>query len=161
MISLDQAEAIASATLAYGRATGAAPLTVAVLDAGGHVVVLKRADGSGILRPQIATAKAWGALGMGLSSREIARRAEAQPVFFGTLAAVADGRLAPAAGGVLVRDAGGTVIGAVGVSGDVSDVDEVCALAGVAAAGLASDPRASDSGASDPGASGAEGSGGR
>lgn len=136
MTTLAQAEAIASATLAHGRAVAAAPLTVAVLDAGGHLVVLKREDGSGILRPQIAHAKAWGALGMGFSSREIGRRAEAQPVFFGALAAVADGRFAPAAGGVLVRDADGRLLGAVGVSGDTSDVDETCALAGVEAAGL-------------------------
>jgi uncharacterized protein GlcG (DUF336 family) len=136
MTTLAQAEAIASATLDHGRTVGAAPLTVAVLDAGGHLVVLKRDDGSGILRPQIAQAKAWGALGMGFSSREIGRRAEAQPVFFASLAAVADGRFAPAAGGILVRDADGALLGAVGVSGDVSDVDEQCALAGVAATGL-------------------------
>jgi uncharacterized protein GlcG (DUF336 family) len=136
MITLAQAEAIAAATLDHGRAVAAAPLTVAVLDAGGHPVVLKREDGSGILRPQIAHAKAWGALGMGFSSRELGRRAEAQPAFFGSLAAVAEGRFAPAAGGVLVCDVSGSVLGAVGVSGDVSDVDEVCALAGVAAAGL-------------------------
>ena len=136
MTTLAQAEAIASGTLAQGRAVGAAPLTVAVLDAGGHLVVLRREDGSGILRPQIAHAKAWGALGMGFSSRELGRRAEAQPVFFASLAAVADGRFAPAAGGILVRDADGALLGSVGVSGDVSDVDEECALAGVAAAGL-------------------------
>jgi uncharacterized protein GlcG (DUF336 family) len=146
MITLDQAEAVAAATLAHGRSIGAAPLTVAVLDAGGHSVVLKREDGSGILRPQIAHAKAYGALGMGFSSRELGIRAERQPVFFGTLAAVAGGRFAPAAGGVLVRDADGAVLGAVGVSGDVSDVDEVCALAGVAAAGLWTDPHPADGG---------------
>ncbi len=141
MITLEQAEDVASATLAHGRSIGAAPLTVAVLDAGGHLVVLKREDGSGILRPQIACAKAWSALGMGFSSREIGVRAERQPVFFGALAAVADGRWAPAAGGVLVRAADGTVIGGVGVSGDVSDVDEECALAGITAAGLLSELR--------------------
>jgi uncharacterized protein GlcG (DUF336 family) len=140
MTTLAQAEELASATLAHGRSVGAAPLTVAVLDAGGHLVVLKREDGSGILRPQIAVAKAWGALGMGFSSREVGRRAEHQPVFFGALAAVAEGRLAPAAGGVLVRTPDGAVIGAVGVSGDVSDVDEDCALAGVRAVGLRSEP---------------------
>ncbi len=139
MTTLAQAEAIASATLAHGRSVGSAPLTVAVLDAGGHLVVLKREDGSGILRPQIACAKAWSALGMGFSSREIGVRAERQPVFFGALAAVADGRWAPAAGGVLVRATDGTVIGAVGVSGDVSDVDEACALAGIAASGQLSE----------------------
>jgi len=140
--TLAQAEELASATLAHGRSVGAAPLTVAVLDAGGHLVVLKREDGSGILRPQIAVAKAWGALGMGFSSRELGRRAEQQPVFFGALAAVAEGRLAPAAGGVLVRTPDGAVIGAVGVSGDVSDVDEDCALAAVRAVGLRSEPAA-------------------
>jgi uncharacterized protein GlcG (DUF336 family) len=142
MTTLAQAEELASATLAHGRSIAAAPLTVAVLDAGGHLVVLKREDGSGILRPQIAVAKAWGALGMGFSSRELGRRAEHQPVFFGALAAVAEGRLAPAAGGVLVRTPDGAVIGAVGVSGDVSDVDEDCALAGVRAVGLLSEPAA-------------------
>lgn len=144
MITLAQAEAIAAGTLAHGRQAGAAPLTVAVLDAGGHLVAVKREDGSGILRPQIAYAKAWGALGMGFSSRELGRRAE-QQLFFGALASVADGRLAPAAGGILVRTDDGAVIGAVGVSGDASGVDEECALAGVRAAGLRSEsafPRA-------------------
>ncbi|MCV2488888.1 heme-binding protein [Geodermatophilus sp. YIM 151500] len=155
MTTLAQARAVASATLAHGRSIGAAPLTVAVLDAGGHLVVLEREDGSGILRPQIACAKAWSALGMGFSSREIGVRAERQPVFFGALAAVADGRWAPAAGGVLLRSDDGSVTGAVGVSGDVSDVDEECALAGVAAAGLRSDPPAGGATAGPPGGSGA------
>ena len=146
MITLEQAEEVAAATLAHGRSVGAAALTVAVLDAGGHLVVLKREDGSGILRPQIACAKAWSALGMGFSSRELGRRAERQPVSFAALASVADGGFAPAPGGLLVRDADGRVLGGVGVSGDVSDVDEVCALAGVAATGLRSDPLPSDGG---------------
>jgi uncharacterized protein GlcG (DUF336 family) len=140
MTTLAQAEAVAKATLERGREVAAAPLTVAVLDAGGHLVVLHREDGSGILRPQIAIAKAYGALGMGLSSRELGVRAEKQPTFFASLTAIADGRLAVAAGGVLIRSAEGAVIGAVGVSGDVSDVDEVCAVAGVQAAGLRPEP---------------------
>ena len=142
MTTLAQAQTIAAATLARGGEVDAAPLTVAVLDAGGHLVVLHREDGSGILRPQIAIAKAYGALGMGLSSRELGVRAEKQPTFFASLTAIADGRLAVAAGGVLVRSAEGAVIGAVGVSGDVSDVDEVCAVAGVQAAGLRPEPDA-------------------
>ncbi|MET8310866.1 MULTISPECIES: heme-binding protein [unclassified Micromonospora] len=135
-MTLAQAEAVAAGTLRHARAAGAAPLAVAVLDPGGHVVVVKREDGAGILRVEIATAKAFGALGMGMSSREIAQRAERQPTFFASLAAVTGGRLAPAAGGVLVRDADGSLLGAVGASGDVSDVDEACVLAGIAAAGL-------------------------
>ncbi|QNN54578.1 GlcG/HbpS family heme-binding protein [Nocardioides mesophilus] len=141
-LDLPTADRLAEATLRHGRRRHAAPLTVAVLDAGGHLVVLKRDDGSGILRPQIAVAKAYGAVGMGMSSRALAERAEKQPVFFGTLAAAADGRFAPAPGGVLVRDTDGTLLGAVGVSGDVSDVDEQCAVDAVLDVGLVPDPLA-------------------
>lgn len=136
---LATADAIADATLARGHEVAAAPLTVVVLDAGGTVVVTKRDDGSGVLRPEIAMAKAYGAVGMGLGSRDLATRAEAQPVFFGSLAAIAGGRLAPAPGGVLIRDTDGTLLGAVGVSGDVSDVDEACAVHAVKASGLVPD----------------------
>ena len=112
------------------------PLTVAVLDAGGHEVAMQRQDRSGILRADIARAKAWGALGMGYSSREIADRAQKAPAFFGALAAVSQGRMALSAGGVLLHDEERNVIGAVGISGDTSDRDEECALAGLRAAGL-------------------------
>ncbi len=137
---LAQAEMVADATLRRARELGSAPLAVAVLDVGGHVVVLKREDGAGVLRADIAVAKAYGAVGMGLSSRELAVRAERQPVFFGSLAAATGGRFAPAAGGVLVHDEEGALLGAVGVSGDLSDMDERCAVHGVLASGLAPDP---------------------
>lgn len=135
-LTLEQAVTIAEATLASGRAAGYKPLTVAVLDAGGNVKVLHRDDGSDILRPDIAIGKAWGALGMGMSSRALGDLAAERPQFAASLAALAEGKVVPAAGGVLFRDAEGAVIGAVGVSGDVSDNDEECALAGVKAAGL-------------------------
>ena len=141
-ITLDQATTIVEATLAKGRELGLDPLTVVVLDPGGHVVALKREDGSGILRPQIATGKAWGALGMGLGSRAFAKRIAEQPgapSFFNALAAMSEGRVVPVPGGVLIRDGSKAVIGAVGISGDTSDKDEVCALAGVTAAGLVGD----------------------
>jgi uncharacterized protein GlcG (DUF336 family) len=124
---------------ALGRATelGCAPLTVVVLDAGGHDIALQRQDGSGILRVDIARGKAWGALGMGFSSREISERAQKAPAFYGALASVSHGRLVPVAGGVLIHDEGkGNIVGAVGISGDTSDRDEDCALSGVRAAGL-------------------------
>jgi uncharacterized protein GlcG (DUF336 family) len=139
VITLEQAQQIATGTLRRGRELGAEPLTVAVLDPGGHLVALQREDGSGILRPQIATAKAWGALGMGFPSRELGRRAELVPHFFTALSVAAEGRMVPVAGGVLIRDAD-TLLGAVGVSGDTSDVDEACAIAAVVAAGLNPDP---------------------
>ena len=115
------------------------PLTVVVLDAGGHMVAMKREDTSGILRTQIANAKAWGTLGMGFGGREFARRAAAGGVFLQALMAASDGRVVPAPGGVLIRDAAGDIIGAVGISGDTSDKDEACAVHGIRAAGLTPD----------------------
>ena len=141
-ITLQQATTVVEAALRKGRETGCAPLAVAVLDDGGHLKAFAREDGAGIIRPQIAVGKAWGALGMGMGSRALARRLAEQPQqapFFAALNAMSDGRVVPAPGGVLIRDGAGTVIGAVGISGDVSDKDEACALAGIEAAKLAGD----------------------
>lgn len=134
-MTLALANTICTAALATGRERSFQPLVVAVLDAGGHLVAFQREDGSGILRFDIAFGKAWGALGMGFGSRELFNRTQANPTFMATLAAVSQGRLVPVPSGVLI-EADGRVIGAVGVSGDNSDNDEVCALAGIAAAGL-------------------------
>lgn len=138
-LTLDIADKIAGATLAAGRARGAQPLTVAVLDAGGHVVVMKRSDGSGILRCEIAFGKAWGALGMGLPSRVLFERATAAPNFFTALASASGGRVVPNPGGVLLRSEDGRIVGAVGVSGDLPDVDEDCALEAIEGSGLRGD----------------------
>jgi uncharacterized protein GlcG (DUF336 family) len=141
-ITLQQATTVVEVALRKGRETGCAPLAVAVLDDGGHLKAFAREDGAGIIRPQIAVGKAWGALGMGMGSRALARRVAEQPQqasFFAALNAMSDGRVVPAPGGVLIRDGGGTVIGAVGISGDTSDKDEACALAGIEAAKLAGD----------------------
>jgi len=135
-VTLTQASTIVDVALKKGRDTNCAPLTVAVLDAGGHLVAFKREDKSGILRFDIAYGKAWGALGMGFGSRELADRAGKNPLFFGVLATVSQGRLVPVPGGVLIKDASGAVLGAVGISGDTSDKDEVCAIAGIEATGL-------------------------
>ncbi len=139
-LTLDAATTIIDAGLAAGRKAKLGALTVVVLDAGGHIVALKREDGSSILRPEIAMGKAWGALGMGMSSRDIQDRLGARPVFLGALATAAGGRMIPAPGGVLVKDKDGAIIGAVGVTGDTSDADEYCAITGIAAAGLTADP---------------------
>ena len=138
-LTLEQASTIVDVALSKGRESNCAPLTVAVLDAGGHLVAFKREDRSGIMRFDIAFGKAWGALGMGLPSRTLGERAERHPTFFQTIAVVSQGRFVPAPGGVLIRDGGGDIIGAVGVSGDNSDKDEVCAVAGIAAASLKAD----------------------
>jgi uncharacterized protein GlcG (DUF336 family) len=116
-----------------------APLTVAVLDAGGHLKVLKREDGSSLLRPEIAVGKAWGVLGMGFGSRDLAQRATKMPAFFNALSDLSGGRMVPVPGGVLIRSASGEILGSVGISGDTSDNDEICAVHGIKAAGLTPD----------------------
>lgn len=138
-LTLAQCDSMADAALREGRARGFQPLTVAILDAGGHLKVLKRDDGASLLRPDVATGKAWGALGMGFGGRELARRAEKVPGFFAALNAMSGGRMVPVAGGALIRDGGGQILGAIGISGDTSDNDEIALLAGVQAQGLVAD----------------------
>jgi uncharacterized protein GlcG (DUF336 family) len=135
-LTLATANRIIEVALAKGREMKLAPLTVVVLDAGGHAVALQREDGSGILRADIASGKAWGALGMGFGSREFLERAAKAPAFINAITSVSHGRLVPVPGGVLVRNDANETIGAVGISGDMSDHDETCALAGIAAVGL-------------------------
>lgn len=140
-LTLSHASTIVDAALAKGRELSLQPMTVVVLDAGGHIVAMKREDGSGILRVEIATGKAWGALGIGAGSRVLADRVTsgvAGAAFANAIAAASGGRVVPVAGGVLVKS-GSEIIGAVGVSGDLSDKDETCAVAGITAAGLTPD----------------------
>ena len=139
-ISLATAEEIANGAIAIGREIQLLPLTVAVLDVGGNLVVVKREDGSGILRADIAIGKAWGALGMGISSRTIRDRLRERVAFQSSLAAAADGRFVPVPGGVLVLNEKREAIGAVGISGDASDKDEYAAITAVQRAGLMPHP---------------------
>ena len=138
-ITLDQARAVIAGTLAAGRDRGLDPLTVVVLDAGGHVTAAEREDGSSTKRFEIAHGKAHGAIALGWGSRRTMGRAEDFAPFV-TGVAVAIGALVPVPGGVLINTADGELLGAVGVSGDVSDNDEAAALAGIAAAGLVGQP---------------------
>ena len=135
-ITLAQASTIVDVALKKGRELNLKPLVVAVLDAGGHLVAYKREDKSPILRFQIATGKAYGALGMGMGSRGLFERSQKNPMFVQMLGMVSGGRVMGVPGGVLILDAQGDTIGAVGISGDTSDNDETCALAGIEAAGL-------------------------
>jgi uncharacterized protein GlcG (DUF336 family) len=136
MIDLAHATIIVDTALEHGRSLGLPPLTVAVLDAAGCLVSFKREDGSSLLRPDIAQAKAFGALGMGIGSRAIAARAAVAPAFVSAVNALAGGRLIPVPGGVLIRSSSKAIIGAVGITGANSDQDEACAVAGIAAAGF-------------------------
>ena len=135
-LKLEQAQKIIEVALAHGRETECLPLGIAVLDPGGHLLAFAREDGTSFLRPQIAQAKAWGALGMGMGSRALVERPDR---FILTLNAATDGKVLNAPGGVLIRDDSGDILGAVGVTGDVSDRDEACAIAGIQAVGLIAD----------------------
>ena len=118
------------------------PLAVAVLDAGGNLVSFRREDGCGVLRFDIALGKAWGALGMGMATRQIRDRLANRANFQSALAAASDGRFIPTPGGVLILNAQHQAIGAVGISGDASDKDEFCAIEAIRAAGLTPEPPA-------------------
>jgi uncharacterized protein GlcG (DUF336 family) len=134
-LTLEKASIIVDNGLAKAREMKIRPLCIAVLDDGGNLKALKRDDGASILRPQIAISKAWGAIGMGESSRSLGNRLKDRPAFLGALSDMSGGKVVPVPGGVLIMD-GTTIIGAVGASGGTSDEDETCAVAGIQAAGL-------------------------
>jgi len=138
-VTLDQASSIVDATLKKARELKQMPQTVVVLDTGGHVVCAKREDGSGIVRFEVAVGKAYGALGMGWGSRTMMERAAQNPNFLTAIAAASGGRLVPNPGGVLIRDVSNHILGAVGISGDTGDNDEIIAIVGIEAAGLKAD----------------------
>jgi uncharacterized protein GlcG (DUF336 family) len=135
-LTLQQASQIITAALAKSKESGYQPMGIAVLDAAGNLKAFVSEDGASMFRFDIARAKAWGAVGMGVSSRVLAQRAKDNPNFFVTLAATADGRFLPQTGAVLVKNADGAVLGAVGASGGSGDEDEAICIAGVLAAGL-------------------------
>ncbi len=138
-ITLAQADAIADRTLEKGREMKFHPLTVAILDSGGNLKVLKRSDDASLLRPDIAIGKAWAVLGMGFGGRELARRAEKMPAFFIAMNAMSSGRMVPLPGGALIRDDSGAIIGSIGVTGDTSDNDEICLVDALESQGLTAD----------------------
>lgn len=135
-ITLETANQIISAVFAKGGALGLKPLSVAILDAGGHLTAFQRQDGASLLRAQIAIGKAGGALALGVSSRAIGDMAAERPSFVASLGPISPWGVIPAAGGLIVTDEAGIIVGAIGVTGDTSDNDEICALAALAAANL-------------------------
>jgi uncharacterized protein GlcG (DUF336 family) len=134
-LTLEIARKILDAALAKGVEKKLKPLVVTVLDARGCVKLTAAQDGTSLLRSEIAHGKAFGALAMGMGSRALFQRAQEAPFFVSAVNTLAQGRLVPVPGGVLIQD-GGVLLGAVGISGDTSDNDEACAVAGIEAAGL-------------------------
>ena len=137
-LTLQIANQIIAAALAKSKESGYQPMGVAVLDASGNLKAFASEDGASMFRFDIARAKAWGAVGMGVSSRALGERAKDNPNFFLSLAATAEGKFLPQTGAVVIKNAQGKVLGAVGASGGTGDEDEAICMAGVAAAGLAS-----------------------
>ena len=135
-LTLQQAQTIIDAALKKSKEAGYQPMGIAVLDAAGNLKAFASEDGASMFRFDIARAKAWGAVGMGVASRTLAERAKGNPHFFVALAATADGKFLPQAGAVVIRDAAGRLLGAVGASGGTGDEDEAICIAGVQAAGL-------------------------
>lgn len=136
MLTLENARTIIAAARAKGREAGMNPLSVVVLDAGGHVLAFEREDGSPAGRFAVAFGKAHGAVMMGVPSRRLGEMAVDRPHFVGALSGAFDGKIVPVAGGVVLRDASGALVGAVGISGDTSDNDALAGIAGATAAGL-------------------------
>ncbi|HEV7599744.1 MAG TPA: heme-binding protein [Bradyrhizobium sp.] len=135
-LTLDVARKILDTALAKGVEKKLKPLVVAVLDARGCVKASAAQDGTSLLRGEIAHGKAYGALALGMGSRALFQRAQEQAYFINAVNTLAQGRMVPVPGGVMILDDNGTLLGAVGVSGDTSDNDEICAIAGIEAAGL-------------------------
>lgn len=135
-LSLEQANRIIEGALKKSLDAGYKPMAVVVLDESGQVLSLQRQDGATVFRVDIATGKAWAAVSMGSSSRELGQKAQAMPAFFDALAVTGQGRFIPQTGAVLIKDSTGRVLGAVGASGGTGDQDEEICLAGIEATGL-------------------------
>ncbi|MDP9011038.1 MAG: heme-binding protein [Pseudomonadota bacterium] len=134
-LTLAQANKIIESALAVARQGGYRAMAVVVLDEAGHVRAVQREDGASMFRIDIATGKAWAAIGMGASSRTLLERARANPIFYGALPAAAQGKFLAQTGAVLIKNAD-EIVGAVGASGGTGDEDEAICIAGVQAAGL-------------------------
>ena len=137
-LTLAQVNQIIAAALAQSKEAGYKPMAIVVLDESGHLKAFAREDGASMFRFDVAMGKAWGAVGMGASSRVLGQRAKDNPNFFLSLAATAGGKFLPQTGAVLIKDASGAVLGAVGASGGAGDEEEAICMAGIAAAGLVS-----------------------
>ena len=137
-LTLAQAQSIIQGALAHSKSQQFKPMAIAVLDEAGHLKAFAREDGASMCRFEVAQAKAWGAVGMGVSSRVLAQRAKDNPNFFVSLAATASGKFLPQTGAVLIHSASGQLLGAVGASGGTGDEDELICIAGIESAGLRS-----------------------
>jgi len=138
-LSLAAAQTIVNQALAHARANKFNALGIVVLDARGSLKASAAEDGTSLMRWKVAFGKAYGSIAWGAGSKKIEKMAADRPNFFAGVAHLVDGGILPVGGGVLIRDAEGRIVGAVGVSGDTSDNDELAASVGIKAAGFTPD----------------------
>ncbi len=137
-LTLSLAQTIIAKILDHAKQANFKALGVVVLDARGTVVAAAIQDGSSLARFDVARGKANGAISMNMGSRALEKLAKDRPHFMAGALGVVDG-IIPVPGGVLIKSVEGQILGAVGVSGDTSDNDELVAIAGIQAAGLVAD----------------------
>jgi uncharacterized protein GlcG (DUF336 family) len=138
-ISLAEANKIINGTFASAKRRKAHALTAIMLDAGGRVKARSRSRMRALMRFEIAYGKAFAALALNRSSPQVLQKAKEKPALMQSLAERADGPLLLEAGGQLIRDATGEIVGALGVTGDVNDIDDLCAIDGIHAGGFRAD----------------------
>ena len=138
-LTLANAKTILEHAFKEQQKQGFKPMAIVVLGSGGSIKASESQDGTSLIRPKVAHGKAYGAYAVGMGSRALFERAKAEPFFIQSVNALCDGALVPVPGGVLIRDQDGNLLGAVGVTGDISDNDEICAVAGIEAAGFVAD----------------------
>jgi len=138
-LSLDQANTIIAATFAAAKKERCRPMSAIVLDAGGRVKAFQKQDGASMLRFEVCYGKAYGSLALGRPSKLVLQKANEKPLFMQSIDNLADYPLFLEGGGQLIRDAEGEVMGAIGVTGDANEMDDICAIAGIHAAGLRAD----------------------
>jgi uncharacterized protein GlcG (DUF336 family) len=138
-LSLEQANTIIGATFAAAKKRKCRPMSAIVLDAGGRVKAFQKQDGASMLRFEICYGKAYGALALGRPSKLVLQKAQDKPLFMQSLERLADYPLFLEGGGQLIRDKTGELVGAVGVTGDANELDDLCAIAGIHAAKLRAD----------------------
>lgn len=140
-IELDEANRLIAAAIRLAREHGHQPLTFCVVDRAGHLVSAQRENNSSTFRFEIAFGKAWTAIALGHSTRFIEdRMTKNRPHFVDSLAAASGGRFIPALGGVLIRArADGELLGAIGITGDSGENDELVAVQAIEQCGWQAD----------------------
>jgi len=138
-LSLDQANTIIAATFAAAKKERCRPMSAIVLDAGGRVKAFQKQDGASMLRFEVCYGKAYASLALGRPSKLVLQKANDKPLFMQSIDNLADYPLFLEGGGQLIRDQDGEVMGAIGVTGDANEMDDICAIAGIRAVGLRAD----------------------